>query len=189
MRKLIDDLKSALPTIFQSEEYQTRRGAINDAFEKRQAEAFAERLLTEVPGGADSRIERIERDGKAQTVLVKPEYNAKAKRALVGFRYGSNPVEVGPGAYTGGGAFVNVLSVLSWFSLPATGAYSAAKAGVIALTKARYIIETEEWKVQELPENASNASQWQRRTCMPRPLTEPRKGVSPCSGRSVTPSS
>lgn len=42
MQKLIDDLKSALPTIFQSEEYQMRRGAINDAFDKRQAEAFAE---------------------------------------------------------------------------------------------------------------------------------------------------
>jgi hypothetical protein len=29
MQKLIDDFKSALPAIFQSEEYQTRRGAIN----------------------------------------------------------------------------------------------------------------------------------------------------------------
>jgi regulator of sigma E protease len=40
---------------------------------------------------------RIERDGKVETILVRPEYNAEAKRALVGFRYGSNPVEVSPG--------------------------------------------------------------------------------------------
>ena len=42
MRKLIDDLKSALLAVFQSEEYQTRRSAIDEAFEKRQNEAFAE---------------------------------------------------------------------------------------------------------------------------------------------------
>ena len=40
---------------------------------------------------------RVERDGEKQTILVKPEYDAAAKRALIGFRYGSNPVEVGPG--------------------------------------------------------------------------------------------
>ncbi len=40
---------------------------------------------------------RIERDGKPQTILIKPEYNAEAKRALIGFRYGSSPVEVGAG--------------------------------------------------------------------------------------------
>ncbi len=40
---------------------------------------------------------RIERNGREQTVLVRPEYNAEAERTLVGFRYGSNPVEVGPG--------------------------------------------------------------------------------------------
>jgi hypothetical protein len=39
--KLIDDLKSALPAVFQSEEYQTRRGAINEAFQKKQGEAFS----------------------------------------------------------------------------------------------------------------------------------------------------
>jgi predicted ATP-dependent protease len=41
MRKLIDDLKSALPAVFQSEEYQTRRGAIDEAFQKKQGEAFS----------------------------------------------------------------------------------------------------------------------------------------------------
>ena len=30
MRKLIDDLKAALPAVFQSEDYQTRRGAIDE---------------------------------------------------------------------------------------------------------------------------------------------------------------
>ena len=39
---------------------------------------------------------RIERGGEQQTVLVKPEYNEDAKRALIGFRYGSNPIDVGP---------------------------------------------------------------------------------------------
>ncbi|HUI22344.1 MAG TPA: AAA family ATPase [Methylocella sp.] len=40
-RKLIDDLKSALPAVFQSEEYQTRRGAIDEDFQKKQGEAFS----------------------------------------------------------------------------------------------------------------------------------------------------
>jgi regulator of sigma E protease len=40
---------------------------------------------------------RVERDGKAQTILVKPEYDAAAKRALVGFTYASRSVDVGPG--------------------------------------------------------------------------------------------
>ena len=41
MHKLIDDLKSALPTAFQSEDYQTRRGAIDKSFQKKQGEAFS----------------------------------------------------------------------------------------------------------------------------------------------------
>ena len=40
MHKLIEDLKSAAPAAFQSEDYQTRRGAIDEAFQKRQFEAF-----------------------------------------------------------------------------------------------------------------------------------------------------
>jgi lon-related putative ATP-dependent protease len=40
MHKLIDDLRTALPAVFQSEDYQTRRGAIDDSFQKKQAEAF-----------------------------------------------------------------------------------------------------------------------------------------------------
>ncbi len=41
MHKLIDDLKSALPAVFQSEDYQTRRGAIDKSFQKKQGEAFS----------------------------------------------------------------------------------------------------------------------------------------------------
>lgn len=37
-------------------------------------------------------------------------------------------------ATNGGGAILNVLSVLSWTTLPTTGAYSAAKAAELALT-------------------------------------------------------
>jgi hypothetical protein len=41
MHKLIDDLKSALPAVFQSEDYQTRQSAIDESFQKRQGEAFS----------------------------------------------------------------------------------------------------------------------------------------------------
>jgi lon-related putative ATP-dependent protease len=41
MHKLIDDLKVALPAVFQSEDYQTRRGAVDETFQKKQAEAFS----------------------------------------------------------------------------------------------------------------------------------------------------
>lgn len=41
MHKLIDDLKSALPAVFQSEDYQTRQAAIDESFQKRQGEAFS----------------------------------------------------------------------------------------------------------------------------------------------------
>jgi len=41
MHKLIDDLKAALPAVFQSEDYQTRRGAIDESFQKKQSEAFS----------------------------------------------------------------------------------------------------------------------------------------------------
>ena len=40
MHKLIEDLKTAAPAAFQSEDYQTRRGAIDEAFQKKQFEAF-----------------------------------------------------------------------------------------------------------------------------------------------------
>jgi len=40
MHKLIEDLKSAAPAAFQSEDYQTRRGAIDETFQKKQFEAF-----------------------------------------------------------------------------------------------------------------------------------------------------
>ncbi len=42
MHALIDDLKTALPVAFASEEYQTRRGAIDEAFQRKQADAFNE---------------------------------------------------------------------------------------------------------------------------------------------------
>ncbi len=41
MRALIDDLKTALPAVFESEDYQTRRGAIDQAFQSKQGEVFA----------------------------------------------------------------------------------------------------------------------------------------------------
>ena len=41
MHKLIDDLTAALPAVFQSEDYQTRRGAIDESFQRKQAEAFS----------------------------------------------------------------------------------------------------------------------------------------------------
>src|SRR5271166_3647268 len=40
MHKLIEDLKSAAPAAFQSEDYQARRGAIDERFQKKQFEAF-----------------------------------------------------------------------------------------------------------------------------------------------------
>lgn len=42
MRELIEDLKVALPVAFESEDYQTLRGSIDDSFQKKQADAFAE---------------------------------------------------------------------------------------------------------------------------------------------------
>jgi predicted ATP-dependent protease len=42
MVELIEDLKAALPAVFDGEEYQTRRGAIDEAFQKRQADNFSE---------------------------------------------------------------------------------------------------------------------------------------------------
>jgi hypothetical protein len=41
MHKLIDDLKTAVPAVFQSEDYQTRREAIDESFQKKQAEALS----------------------------------------------------------------------------------------------------------------------------------------------------
>jgi len=41
MHELIDDLKTALPAVFESEDYQTRRGAIDQTFQAKQGEAFS----------------------------------------------------------------------------------------------------------------------------------------------------
>jgi len=41
MHELIDDLKAALPAAFESEEYQTQRGTIEQTFQKEQNEAFS----------------------------------------------------------------------------------------------------------------------------------------------------
>ena len=41
MLELIEDLKSALPMSFESEDYQKRRGAVDEVFQKKQADAFA----------------------------------------------------------------------------------------------------------------------------------------------------
>jgi regulator of sigma E protease len=43
---------------------------------------------------------RIERDGKVQTVSVRPEYEAAAKQMLIGFAYGSEPIDISAGAAT-----------------------------------------------------------------------------------------
>ena len=41
MHKLVEDLKIAAPAAFQSEDYQTRRSAIDEAFQKKQLDAFS----------------------------------------------------------------------------------------------------------------------------------------------------
>lgn len=41
MHELIDDLKAALPAVFESEDYRTRREAIDESFHKLQADSFA----------------------------------------------------------------------------------------------------------------------------------------------------
>ncbi len=41
MRNLVEDLRAALPAVFQSEEYQTRRSAIDSAFQQEQGEALS----------------------------------------------------------------------------------------------------------------------------------------------------
>jgi regulator of sigma E protease len=43
----------------------------------------------------------IERDGRIETVLVHPEYSAAAKRALVGFGFGSEADDIGAGEAAG----------------------------------------------------------------------------------------
>ncbi len=40
MHELIEDLKAALPMAFESEDYQKRRGAVDEIFQKKQADAF-----------------------------------------------------------------------------------------------------------------------------------------------------
>jgi regulator of sigma E protease len=40
---------------------------------------------------------RIEREGAARTVLVRPEYKASARRMLIGFSYGSEPTSISVG--------------------------------------------------------------------------------------------
>jgi hypothetical protein len=40
MREVIDDLKVALPALFESEDYQARRAAIDQGFQAKQGEAF-----------------------------------------------------------------------------------------------------------------------------------------------------
>ncbi|ADZ71045.1 Lon protease family protein [Polymorphum gilvum] len=41
MRTLVEDLKAALPAVFQSEEYQAQRAAIDEAYQQKQAELFS----------------------------------------------------------------------------------------------------------------------------------------------------
>jgi hypothetical protein len=75
MRELIDDLKVALPVAFRSEEYQTRRGAVDTGFQKKQGEAFGQ--LQAKAGARDIAILRtpmgfalaLTKDGQ----IVRPE--------------------------------------------------------------------------------------------------------------------
>lgn len=41
MREVVDDLKTALPALFESEDFQTRRNAIDQTFQSKQGEAFS----------------------------------------------------------------------------------------------------------------------------------------------------
>jgi regulator of sigma E protease len=41
---------------------------------------------------------QVVRDGRAETVRVRPEYSAAEKRALVGFSYGTESIDIGAGA-------------------------------------------------------------------------------------------
>lgn len=56
MQEVIDDLKAALPAVFESEDYQTRRAAIDDALQKKQRETFA--ALQEKASGKDIAVLR-----------------------------------------------------------------------------------------------------------------------------------
>jgi regulator of sigma E protease len=40
---------------------------------------------------------QVRRDGQLETISVRPRYDEEAKRALVGFAYGTEQIEVGPG--------------------------------------------------------------------------------------------
>ena len=88
MHKLIEGLKSAAPAAFQSEDYQTRRSAIDEAFQKKQFEAFSSLrekaaqksiLLLRTPVGF-----AMAPSAKGEVVLP-DEFNAwpEAKRAQV----------------------------------------------------------------------------------------------------------
>ncbi|MGB8402078.1 Lon protease family protein, partial [Bradyrhizobium sp.] len=88
MHKLIDDLKSALPAAFQSEDYQTRQSAVDESFQKRQGEAFS--ALRDKAAGKDIALLRTPlgfalapvKDGK---VVPPDEFSAwpEAKRREV----------------------------------------------------------------------------------------------------------
>ncbi len=41
MREVVDDLKAAVPALFESEDFQTRRNAIDQSFQSKQGEAFS----------------------------------------------------------------------------------------------------------------------------------------------------
>ena len=46
---------------------------------------------------AEPVVLKVERDGQVETFVVKPRYDEDAKRALVGFSYGAENNEIGPG--------------------------------------------------------------------------------------------
>jgi len=79
MQQVIDDLKVALPALFESEDYQARHAAIDQKFQAKQGEAFAK--LGERAAGADMALVRTPmgfmiapvRDGK---VVPSDEFSA-----------------------------------------------------------------------------------------------------------------
>ena len=74
--------------------------------EEERTERFRDQVATHRCGGvqkdgcaAQSRVVlTVERDGAIETVRVRPEYSAAEDQALVGFRFGAQPAELGAGA-------------------------------------------------------------------------------------------
>lgn len=81
MRELIDDLKVALPAAFRSEEYQTRRAAVDTGFQKKQGEPLAQ-LQAEASAKEITILRRGPRQSRwAQPTLARSPRNHSFPRA------------------------------------------------------------------------------------------------------------